>query len=258
MTYRRTWRYRRAIVTPTVAPAPLSGARRVRWGMGDFFWVFVGGFVAAYIAALIAIGVGGWQPGDLSGNEKTLVSGIGAIAQYGAFWALLVVILRSKGGGIVRDLGVVADREVGAIIGWFFAGAALQVAINISLLPITTLRDQDSQAIVEQIDRSSGIALAMLVLSAGLLAPVFEELLFRGLFLRSLLRRVPAATAIVVSGSVFGVVHLSDPDAFVILPGLVAIGLISGWLAVSSRGMARSIALHIGFNLIAVIAQIVS
>jgi membrane protease YdiL (CAAX protease family) len=232
--------------------------RRVRWGMGDFFWVFFGGFGVAIVVTVVTIGIAGWDADNLTDNQSTLLSGIGGIAQYGAFWGLLVMILHHKGGGLVHDLGVTTDREVGPIIGWFFAGAALQFAIGISLLPITSLRDQDTQAIVEQIDRSSGLALALLVLTAGVLAPVFEELLFRGLFLRALLRRVPAATAIVVSGSVFGAVHLFDPDAFVILPGLVAIGLVSGWLAVASRGIARSVALHMGFNLITVLAQIAS
>lgn len=241
---------------PTFASAPISGIRRVRWGMGDFFWVFVGGFGVAVVVSSLAIGLAGWDAGDLTDNQTTLLSGIGGIAQYGAFWGLLAAILRRKGGGLVHDLGVTTDREIGPIIGWFFAGAALQFAIGIGLLPITSLRDNDTQAIVEQIDRSSGLALALLVLTAGVLAPVFEELLFRGLFLRALLRRVPAATAIIVSGSVFGAVHLFDPDAFVILPGLVAIGLVSGWLAVSSGGLARSIALHMGFNLITVLAQV--
>ena len=97
-----------------------------------------------------------------------------------------------------------------------------------------------------------------MAITAGVLAPIFEELLFRGLLLRSLLRRMPAWAAVVVSSVAFGVVHFLDPATIPIVPALIGLGIVSAVLAIRSGGLLRSIALHMGFNLVTVVIAIAS
>ena len=80
-----------------------------------------------------------------------------------------------------------------------------------------------------------------------------EELLFRGLLLRSLARRVTALQAVTISALVFALAHpLFDPSlgTLAVVPALFALGAVSGVVALRTGELSRSILLHVGFNLL--------
>ena len=109
-----------------------------------------------------------------------------------------------------------------------------------------------------QVPFVGGMELAgeVLAVGAGVIAPVVEELLFRGMLLRALMRRMPAIPAIAVSGFTFGFVHwVLDPHfgTFIAVPALTAVGVVSGLFAVRSGDLSKSIFLHAGFNLLAIL-----
>ena len=96
----------------------------------------------------------------------------------------------------------------------------------------------------------------MLALTIVLLAPVTEELLFRGALLRSLLRRVSPAVAVLISAVVFGLVHaLGDPSVgtVIAMPAIILLGVVSGYQAARTGNLSRSILLHVGFNALSVV-----
>jgi membrane protease YdiL (CAAX protease family) len=88
------------------------------------------------------------------------------------------------------------------------------------------------------------------VLIACAAAPVIEETLFRGLLLESL-RPIDTGVALVVSAMAFAVWHLT-PAALVYY---TAMGAVLGWLYIK-RGLAASMAAHVGFNGVLTIAAI--
>jgi hypothetical protein len=98
----------------------------------------------------------------------------------------------------------------------------------------------------------------LLVVTVLLIAPVAEELMFRGVLLRSLLRRVDAGAAVFVSALAFGLVHLLDftVGSLIAFPVLVLFGVIAGWLAVKSGDLGRSVLFHVGFNAFTAVALI--
>ena len=79
-----------------------------------------------------------------------------------------------------------------------------------ALIPIGLLEsfygDTAQQDVVKTADRASGWQIPALALAIVLLAPLTEELLFRGTLLRSLLRKVSPAVAVFASAVVFGLV----------------------------------------------------
>jgi uncharacterized protein len=92
-----------------------------------------------------------------------------------------------------------------------------------------------------------------LAVFAVLLAPVVEELVFRGLLLRALLRRMDVTGAVVVSSLAFALVHvIGDPSlgSLAVVPGLLGIGMVAAVLAVRSGSLSQPILLHVGFNLL--------
>ena len=134
-------------------------------------------------------------------------------------------------------------------------GLALEIGAALVLLPISRIVDKP-QNVVHELDTAGGPKLAVLVVTAVLIAPVIEELFFRGLLLRSLQRRFSAVAAVAISGLAFGLAHVvfDWSGAGPVLPALVALGMISGIFAVRTGNLSRSILLHAGFNLLAVLA----
>ncbi|OYO20772.1 CPBP family intramembrane metalloprotease domain-containing protein [Enemella dayhoffiae] len=85
-----------------------------------------------------------------------------------------------------------------------------------------------------------------MVLAVGAGAGIAEELLFRGVLYRITEELLGTWGAVVVSGLVFGIVHISNPDAT--WWGAIAIGLEAGLLLGVLYAWSRSLWLMIGFH----------
>ena len=157
-----------------------------------------------------------------------------------------------KGNGLVRDLGLrlmPRDAPLGLAI-----GAATQAfLVPLLYFPILRLLDESPDDVAEEArrltDKASGLGVVLLIVVVVLVAPVVEEIFYRGLLLRSLERRLGDGWALVVSSAVFGVAHLQALQ----LPALVLFGLVAGALAQRHRRLGPSIFAHIAFNAVTVI-----
>jgi membrane protease YdiL (CAAX protease family) len=104
------------------------------------------------------------------------------------------------------------------------------------------------------------VRLAVLAVFAVLIAPVCEELLFRGLLLRALQRRFSPVIAVSVSALAFALVHPAlDPawGSFVVIPALFGLGALAGVAAVRRGDLSVSIMLHVGFNFLTIFATVI-
>ncbi|WP_229720845.1 CPBP family intramembrane glutamic endopeptidase [Dyella nitratireducens] len=90
-----------------------------------------------------------------------------------------------------------------------------------------------------------GPAFALLVIAVAV--PVYEELIFRGCVLGGLTRHISFGWANVCQALLFAVLH-NDTPHFVFY---FLLGLLGGWLARRTRGLAAPIALHAANNAIA-------
>ncbi len=213
--------------------------RRVRWGLWDFVLAWVVGVV---VSALIAPGVPDPRR-DAIGLFLLLVAQdlpqVGYLA-----WAA-----RAKGlGTLRRDFGFVVRR---ADWPWLLGGAGLQLAAVVLLAPLSELYGRDAnQDVVRLAERATGLEIPLIVLGVAVLAPVVEELLFRGALLRGLMRRTTPGWAVFTSAAVFGVLHLADGSigSVMAVPAIVGLGVISARQAVATGDLSRSILLHVGFN----------
>lgn len=213
-------------------------------------WVWVCGVVGAVLCATVVYAVRG--PVDAESDAFVFAGSV--IGQYAGMIGLLLLISRRKGSGsLAADFGLRFHLRRD----WWIVpvGFGVQIAANVALIPISMIADKQkaAQDVVQRLESSTGLELLLLVLSAALVAPVVEEVLFRGLLLRALLRRMPAAPAVGLSALVFASVHLLDPGAVIVLPGLLLVGLVNGVLAVRGGDLSRPILLHVGFNLLVVL-----
>lgn len=86
------------------------------------------------------------------------------------------------------------------------------------------------------------------------LAPVLEEMLFRGIILRSFLQQYSRRAAIIGSALLFGAAHLNGPQ---FVAGAV-LGCVLGWLYERTRSLWPCIFLHAVYNAAACGAAILS
>jgi membrane protease YdiL (CAAX protease family) len=226
----------------------------VTWGLGDFFSVYLAGLFASFALGTIGYGISG----DEAGHAGALTIGLALVGQFGGWVVGLVVVSRRKGrNSLRRDFGLVVHaRDLWLVL----AGIGLEIGLAIMLFPIAHLVPNEHQGVVNDLESAHGLHLAILALFAGLIAPVCEELLFRGLLLRSLQRRFSPVIAVAVSALVFALAHPAlDPTwgTFAIVPALFALGAISGAVAVRRADLSASIMLHIGFNFLTTVTAVV-
>lgn len=233
-------------------PVPRAGTRdddrppgRVVWGIPDAVMCWVASGVVAAIAGL-----------PFSGRPFTDVDplykfGLLLPAQQVALVLALVFVSRVKGrGSLQADFGLGLRRADGRALA---IGAALEFALAASVLPLLILNNElePRQQLLLDLERTERfLPVVLFVLGAVVMAPLVEELLYRGLLLRALLRRVGPGPAVFISAVTFAAVHfLGDPNALQFIPALAGLGIILGVVALRTNSLSRPILIHGGFNL---------
>jgi len=126
--------------------------------------------------------------------------------------------------------------------------ACLQV---LKVLPLVTLvgwlfdqlvsKASGSNPLLELVlTTTNPLALLLFSITAMVLAPLFEETLFRGVLLPVLAQRYGGLWGVVISALVFGIAHLSLGE----LPALFVLGLGLGWLRLQSGRLGPSVLMH--------------
>lgn len=227
----------------------------VRWGLGDVAWVWptivVGQIVAgALVLASRGVTAGGEYRVDAYDIVATVAGG--AIATV----AVLALLGAVKGrGSLYADYGLVVRLRDWR---WLLIGVGLSIVTWGATALLDAISDSTpQQEVVRAIQRSSTLGQVLGALAVVTLAPLAEELVFRGLLLRGLLRRMGAVTAAMISGAVFAVSHLVDPHAAPFLAPLMLVGVVSAIRAIRTGELSQSVLLHAGFNLTAAISLIV-
>ncbi len=127
---------------------------------------------------------------------------------------------------------------------WGLGGylVALPLVILVSLLNQQLWQGQggSNPILPLALQGQDGIALFLFFLTACVAAPFFEEIFFRGFLLPSLTRYVPVWGAIILSGFLFAIAHLSLSE---VLP-LATLGIVLGIVYTRSRNLLASMLLH--------------
>lgn len=88
------------------------------------------------------------------------------------------------------------------------------------------------------------VALTIFFITASVMAPIFEEIMFRGFLLPSLTRYIPVWGSILLSAFLFAIAHLSLSE---VLP-LMTLGIILGFVYVKSKNLLAPMLLHSLWN----------
>lgn len=242
------------VVTPaeTTPKPPKSTLEGKMHGWVDALFFIVIFFVAQVIGGVLCLLLGVEMPGEnltTSFDEEVLERAASIQARFVAITYLLSMV---AGFAMLWLYGLLRSRraelsfrgkEWGTPIR-LLNGYLLIWCISIAIEPLTASLPGDQSAL------GGG---GWLLFSAVLLAPVFEEILFRGYIAGALRRSYGGAVAWVVSALAFGVAHLIP--SVIISASLM--GLVLGYYALRYRSLWLAIVLHAMNNATACFLRIV-
>jgi uncharacterized protein len=222
-----------------------------QWSITDFVLVVLGGFLGAGV--FFAVGS--------RFEESELILVLGLVGQYLGHLAVFWLLARRKHH---PDIGFSIESRDALYIA---LGLLLQLVLAVLFFPLATLLlpEGDSAQQVSEVLSSLETTSAQIatVVVAVVLAPVVEEITFRGVLLRALSEWSRRA-AMTFSALVFALFHLLGLDltrfveaAAIVLPQLFIVGLILAWVTLRSRRLGPAIFLHSGFNLLAALVLLI-
>ena len=216
--------------------------------------------VLALVLVLVAEGVlvagTGWRP---HGPVRYAAFAVAALAHYAA--ALTVIArrgrtaIRAAGGwgpafGWSRLRWIDLALGLGGAVAEFIGRTVVIVAL---LAAVPALRGRAESNV--SLSGRSTTEIVLLLILAVLIAPPVEELIFRGVLLRSLMRRMRFWPAAVLSSALFAALHLYEVHsaaAMVLLFASIAVFGIGQCLLVRWTGrLATSITAHAVSNAVA-------
>ena len=145
-------------------------------------------------------------------------------------------------------------RKTAYLIGILILCAVSGGVLNLlwsGILQQLRIQDHFSNAVQEQL--FAGQAMVQL-LGLGVLVPLAEELIFRGLIYMRIRKRIPAGAAIFFSALLFALFHGNVIQMVFAFP----LALILAWLYERSGWFACPLAFHMGANLTAVVLNLLS
>ncbi|MEP7350663.1 MAG: CPBP family intramembrane glutamic endopeptidase [Sphingorhabdus sp.] len=159
---------------------------------------------------------------------------------------LLWLYLRKDG----RVAAIKLDRWSQISLGKTVGLAALAIGAGIAfnhgyatyVIPDIKVQEMLRQLFAAIPDTAANYALLFTVIA--IIAPILEELLFRGLLQNSLANRLPVWAAILIASMVFGAAHLD----FAAFPPLMAMGIAFGYLYHRTGSLRVNIAMHVVNN----------
>jgi membrane protease YdiL (CAAX protease family) len=222
-----------AILAPTpllLLAAPLGGFEQLDPAVTTLGIAFSTNVATTLIVALTVVGTGAARWGEIFGQHRIASPNLPA-----------------------------ADRRGGALgdVAW---GIALTVPIVVAAAAFSALLIQGTGAVPESPLPPSvnSSALLLNLISAALIAPIGEEILYRGVITQAWGRQSGARRAIIFSAIVFALAHTlniggeSIGDALVVAAVAFAarlpLGIALGWLWIRRQALLATITLHAAYN----------
>jgi len=242
--------------------SPPIARPRAGWSLGDMVVVVVLSLVGTVLMALLfglgirALGFGNTQALLLS--HPVAATAVSGTAIYG-------ILLLTVYGYIVRRRG----------LGWSALGFRRPPLLALLLAPVIVFGQLVAAALMNllvfnlmgsfenpQVEGITGgqsfswLNFGLMLVLAGVVAPIVEEIFFRGLVYGWLRSRAPLFVAVLLSAAIFAVAHVVP----ILIPALFVVGIIlalayelsgSLWLSILLHGLQNSLAVTLIFVLLA-------
>lgn len=206
------------------------------------WWAFAG-----WAAAVVLSGIGFALAQGLGADPDGVAAFmLGQAGLWVGFIATAILVSDRVGTGAPRpDFGIAIDLRQAAT--GLLGGVALQlVVVPAVYLPLIAAGvDLDVSGPAEDLFESlSPWGFTAITFGVVVMAPIAEELLFRGVLLGALASRCSQRCATLTSAALFAGTHFQ----LVQFPALFVVGAVFATVTFRSNGLGLPIAVHLGFN----------
>ncbi|MGD0833189.1 MAG: CPBP family glutamic-type intramembrane protease [Candidatus Dormibacteria bacterium] len=186
-------------------------------------------------------------------SAQPAVSLLENVAAYGATLVLIVLLVRWRRHSRLSNLGLRLPswRWLAAGIPMGFAALVVEDAAGVISRMIFSSAGSNNQAIGIQGEFGNSVLLA--VLAVAVVAPISEEIMFRGFIFRYLQGRLPLWGAVVASAVIFSAAHAGWQEPTLFLP-IFADGLVLAYLCAKSGSIWPGVMVHMTINIVGIIA----
>lgn len=232
-----------------------NAAKAILWALYPIGVYFAASIVVGFVVAVCVVFMTMMMRNDATLDEYTSLiysySGIILVAQQAVTLAatLPIFLIHKKYLPKPEKKNTISSLSLGVM---FALGCCAVIGILQSLV-FTLFSIQDSTwAETQEILVSMPFILQ--IIATVVLAPIVEEIMFRGMIMNRLMSRFPKWVAVVVSAVAFGVFHLNFTQGiFATLTGLVF-----GFLYLKTRSILLCIFAHAANNLYATLCSQIS
>lgn len=184
---------------------------------------------------------------DSTGSQLQLVL-VGFLLQSVFIITALLLVIVFRRGLSLQSLGLVRTNRRWLLRGFLMAIAAIPAVALVNII-ISNFRGAPLEnPQIEMLDPgtlSAGPVLLTLF-AAGLIAPLVEEIVFRGFFYGWLRTRFGQPLSMTVSAGLFSLLH----GIALLIPALFVVGLMLAWIYEKSGSLWPVIVMHSAFNTI--------
>jgi CAAX protease family protein len=235
-----------SLVAPENPHAPAPPAAGPSGAAAWPAWVapvgLLAGLIGAFVGGLIVVVVAQAFGVDAAGDDTPPGVLLGAtFAQDVAFVGAAIVFARMTGPVFAEQLGLRPTRLVRAIVGVLATYVGFLILAGLWSLIVGT---PDDQPLLDDLGVDESTVLLVLgMVTVCVLAPLVEEIFFRGFFFRALCNTMTIPMAAICTGIVFGLMHLLSSPIEAIVP-LAILGALFCLLYQATGSLYPCIAAH--------------
>jgi CAAX protease family protein len=241
---------------PDISRPELPQDLRVPWSWIDLLWFLlfavISSMVLAWVVELAAMAILHTPAPNLRSGDS-LSPAVLVISQ--ALWSAVALlylfsVVRLRGAEpFWRTIGWRALPGAGdarAAIALRFAAGGAFLAVVVSVLG--RFGGQNGELPIEKLF-DSRLSVVMLMGLGILVAPLVEETIFRGFLYPLIARQFGVPVGIVVTGTVFGLMHAAQLwGGWSQIALLVGVGIVLTWVRARTGTVAASYFVHLGYN----------
>jgi uncharacterized protein len=228
--------------------ASAAAAFRVPFSAAEGFLLVLWSLLAQFVVILPAMLLGIVDPSDAGG--PTLLLLVIAAQTLGLAGALAYLAARRRLSWRLLGPRRPAWRHVAIGLGFGVGGF---VAVNLliaGLLQVFGPVDPPEQQLLSDVT-AGGLTTVFAVIAAVVMAPLVEEVVFRGVLFQGLKRRIGLWPGALVSGLLFAVVHVEVQQPLY-SSAFVLLGLLFAWTMHRFGSLLVPIVAHAAFNAVSV------
>jgi membrane protease YdiL (CAAX protease family) len=239
---------------PPVAPDPSAPAPEAReparptWPLWSAFAALVTGWLGGSILGAVVYAIA--SASGHKGGESPIGYDLAANLLFDACLVGAAVLFARMAGPATPGSFGLRTTKLWPAVGWGFAAYVVYLVGSLIWLNALGIQNEKDSITTQLVEDPTTMTVAGLAIFAVVIAPMVEELFFRGFVFNAMRSKLPVGWAAVATGVMFGVVHAFGSPIGFLLP-LALLGTVLCLVYWKTGSLLPCIALHSLNNCIA-------